>query len=176
MTAYVPPPYPYDRLNTLKPFGEPFDGGLINLSIGAPHDPAPPAALKAMYESDAERGYPPSPGFPEAREACSNWLERRFGVSVPASQVALVVGSKEFVVSVPRYLALRTPDRDTILHPEIGYPSYAMAAELAGLRAVAVPMDENWRPKLDEIDPADAARAFRSRRRSCFAGCLGARA
>lgn len=158
--GYVPPPYPYDRLNDLKSLGEHFDGGLVDLSIGTPRDDPPAVALEAMATSDAERSYPPSIGFPAARQAASDWLERRFGALVTADQVAATIGTKEFVVSTPHYLALRTPDRDTVLYPEISYPSYAMGAELAGLRSVPVPVDENWNPRLDAVDPADAARAL----------------
>lgn len=161
MTAgYVPPPYPYDRLNTLKPKGDRFEGGLVDLSIGTPRDAAPEASVRAMAESGAERGYPPSIGLPEARAAAAEWLGRRFGASVDAGQVAATIGTKEFVVSTPRYLSLRTPDKDTVLYPEISYPSYAMGAELAGLRAVAVPVDEAWNPRLDAIDASDAERAL----------------
>lgn len=158
-SGYVPPPYPYDRLNELRPLGEALDGGLVDLSIGTPRDPAPAAAVEAMATSGSERGYPPSIGLPAAREAAAAWLDRRFGASVSPQQVAATIGTKEFVASVPRYLALRTPDRDTVLYPEISYPSYAMGAELAGLRSVAVPVDDAWNPNLAAIDPADAARA-----------------
>ena len=159
-SGYVPPPYPYDRLNQLKPLGEAFEGGLIDLSIGTPRDPAPEASVRAMAESGSERGYPPSIGLPQAREAAAGWLDRRFGASVSPDQLAVTIGTKEFVVSTPRYLALRNPDRDTVLYPEISYPSYAMGAELAGLRAVPVAVDELWSPRLDTIDPADVDRAL----------------
>jgi len=159
-TGYVPPPYPYDRLNKLKPFGEKFEGGLVDLSIGTPRDPAPEASVRALAESGSERGYPPSIGLPAAREAAAGWLDRRFGVSVSADNLAATIGTKEFVVSAPRYLALRTPDRDTVLYPEISYPSYAMGAELAGLRAVPVAVDSAWNPMLESIDPVDADRAL----------------
>jgi len=159
-TGYVPPPYPYDRLNTLKPLGQKFDGGLIDLSIGTPRDAAPEAAIRAMAESGAERGYPPSIGLPEAREAAAGWLDRRFGVDISADNLAATIGTKEFVVSTPRYLALRTPERDTVLYPEISYPSYAMGAELAGLRSVPVAVDDAWNPMLDSVDPADVERAL----------------
>jgi hypothetical protein len=45
MTApagYVPPPYPYDRLDRLAPLVGGFEGGAIDLSIGTPCDPAEP--------------------------------------------------------------------------------------------------------------------------------------
>ena len=98
--------------------------------------------------------------LPEAREAAAGWLDRRFGVSISADNLAATIGTKEFVVSTPRYLALRTPERDTVLYPEISYPSYAMGAELAGLRSVPVAVDDAWNPMLDSVDPADVERAL----------------
>jgi len=157
---YQPPPYPYDRLNQFKVAGEAFEGGLVDLSIGTPRDPAPAAAVAALASSGAERGYPPSIGLPAAREAASAWLQRCFNATVPADQVAATIGTKEFVVTTTRYLHLRRPDRDTVLYPAVSYPSYAMGAELAGLRAVAVPVDEQWRIDLSAIDEADADRAL----------------
>jgi aspartate/methionine/tyrosine aminotransferase len=70
------------------------------------------------------------------------------------------VGTKEFVATLPQWLRLRTPDRDTVLYPALSYPTYEMGATLAGLRAVPVPVDEHWRPDLDAISDADAARAL----------------
>ena len=69
------------------------------------------------------------------------------------------MGTKELVAGVPHWLRLRTPERDTVLYPEISYPTYAMGATLAGCRAVPVPVDEHWRISLDAIDEDDAARA-----------------
>jgi len=69
------------------------------------------------------------------------------------------MGLKEFVVGLPHWLRLKDPSRDTVLYPATAYPSYAMGARLAHGRSVAVPVDENWRLRLDQIDPADIARA-----------------
>ena len=33
--------------------------------------------------------------------------------------VAACVGTKELVASTPQYLKLRTPERDTVLHPAV---------------------------------------------------------
>lgn len=157
---YEPPPYPYDRLNELKALGERFDGGLVDLSIGTPSDPAPKAAVEKLRSSGAERGYPPSIGIPGVRQAASRWLSRCYQAQVPSSAIGAAIGTKEFVVTTPRYLHLRRPDRDTVLYPAISYPSYAMGAELAGLRAVAVPVDESWSIDLSAVDPTDADRAL----------------
>src|SRR5690606_11136020 len=55
---------------------------------------------------------------------------------------------------------LRTPERDTVVHPAIAYPTYAMGARLAGSRPVAVPPTPPGALDLDAIDPADADRAL----------------
>jgi aspartate/methionine/tyrosine aminotransferase len=57
-------------------------------------------------------------------------------------------------------LALRDPSRDTVLYPDIAYPTYEMGARLAGLRAVPVPLDERWLLDLSQVDDEDAARAL----------------
>lgn len=159
--GYVPPPYPYDRLDELKPLADRHDGGLVDLSIGTPVDPPTPAVLAALGGSDSERGYPPSIGTPELREAAARWCAARLGVQVDSgTEVAATIGSKEFVAGLPHWLRLRTPERDTVLFPEVSYPSYAMGAELAGCRAVPVPADEHWSIQLDAISDADAERAL----------------
>ena len=85
---FDPPPYPYDRLNRLKPVCEAFDGGLVDLSIGTPFDAPPAAVVEALATSNAERSYPPSAGTVEYRTACHNWMARRLGVEVPIDQIA----------------------------------------------------------------------------------------
>ncbi len=160
MTGFVPPPYPYDRLDRLVPVAEVLPGGVIDLSIGTPCDPPPPAVLEALATSDSERGYPPSIGTPELRGAARDWIARRFGVDVPLGDIAACVGTKELVATLPQWLRLRTPERDTILYPAISYPTYEMGAVLGGCRAVAVPVDEHWRLELSAIDPSDAERAL----------------
>ena len=157
------PPYPYDRLSGLAKLAEAQPGGMVDCSVGTPCDPPAPAVIEALASSGTERGYPASAGSSELRDAAAHWLIRRFGlVGVSPSSVAACVGTKEFVASVPHLLRLREPQRDTVLYPAVSYPTYAMGAELAGCRAVAVPAPAG-RPggiDLDAIDPADAARAL----------------
>lgn len=150
---FVPPPYPYDRLDDLKELAAALPGGIVDLSIGTPCDPPPPVVLEALAHSGTERGYPPSIGTPAYREAAAAWMARRLGVVVDPGQVAACVGTKEVVAGLPHWLRLRRPDLDTVLYPAVSYPTYAMGATLAGCRAVPV-------HDLDAIDPADAARAL----------------
>jgi succinyldiaminopimelate transaminase len=157
------PPYPYDRLSGLAKVADAHEGGMVDCSIGTPYDPPPPAVIDALASSGTERGYPASAGSPQLREAASGWLARRFTLpAVPPPSVAACVGTKEFVASVPHLLRLREPGRDTVLFPAVSYPTYAMGAELAGCRAVAVPPIPGRLGglQLDAIDPEDAGRAL----------------
>jgi succinyldiaminopimelate transaminase len=151
--GFEPPPYPYDRLDDLREAADLLPGGAVDLSIGTPYDPPPAAVVAALGSSGAERGYPPSVGTPAFREAAAGWLERRFGVSLGPGDLAACVGTKELVAGVPHWLRLRSPGRDTVLYPQISYPSYAMGATLAGCRAVPY-------ASLGDVDPDDAARAL----------------
>ena len=162
MTAagFTPPPYPYDRLDRLRPVTDAFAGGTVDLSVGTPFDPPPPSVVTALAESGAERSYPPSIGTQAFRDAAARWMHRRFDVEVPATQIGASIGTKEFVGTLPQWMRLRRPDRDTVLYPAVSYPTYAMGATLAGCRAVAVPATPDGGLALDAIDPSDADRAL----------------
>ena len=159
--GFVPPPYPQDRLGPVRTLAATHGGGAVDLSIGTPCDAPAPEVVAALGSSNAERGYPTSLGSPKLRDSIAGWVERYLGAAVdPATQVAACIGTKEFVATTPQWLRLRRPDRDTVLYPAVAYPTYEMGALLAGCRAVAVPVDDQWRVRLDAIDPADAARAL----------------
>lgn len=157
---FEPPPYPYDRLDPIKAIAQEHDGGVIDLSIGTPCDPPPASVSRALSTSGAEMGYPPSIGTPAFRDAAASWLNRLAGTDLEAGDIRATIGSKEVVAGMPHWLRLRSPDLDTVLYPEISYPSYAMGARLANCRAVPVPVDDHWRMNLDAIDPSDAKRAL----------------
>ena len=159
--AFIPPPYPYDRLDELKASGERHPGGLVDCSIGTPIDPPPASVVAALSTSETERSYPPSIGTEAFREQVAAWSHTRFGVRIdPGSEVAAAVGTKEFVAGLPHWMKLRNPSRDTVLYPAVSYPSYEMGATLAGCRAVAVPVNEDWSIQLESISEEDAKRAL----------------
>ncbi|MEO8265134.1 MAG: aminotransferase class I/II-fold pyridoxal phosphate-dependent enzyme [Ilumatobacteraceae bacterium] len=158
--GFVPPPYPYDRLDRLVPFAAAFDGGVVDLSIGTPCDPPIASVIAALSTSNAERGYPPSIGTDSLRQAICSWLARRFDLDVPSSQVAACVGTKELVATTPQYLHLRTPSKDTVLYPAVAYPTYEMGATLAGCRGVPVPCKADGSLDFEAISADDAGRAL----------------
>ncbi len=159
--GFVPPPYPHDRLGPHREVAARHPRGVVDASVGTPVDPTPRFVIKAAREALARAtGYPASVGYPELRAAAAGWLQRRFGVEIDADAVTACIGTKEAVASLPHVLSLRVPGRDTVLYPALAYPTYAMGATLAGLRAVPVPIDERWRPDVRAVDPADAERAL----------------
>ena len=160
MTGFVPPPYPYDRLDRLRPLSEAHPGGTVDLSIGTPFDPPPQRVIDALASSGSERSYPASIGSLAFREAAQRWMVRRFDVDVPVAQIGASIGTKEFVATLPQWMRLRDPERDTVLYPAIAYPTYEMGAILAGCRPVAVSATPTGQLDLDSIDPADAERAL----------------
>ena len=136
--GFTPPPYPYDRLDDAKALASAHEGGIVDLSIGTPNDPPPADVVAALSSSGAERGYPPAIGSQRLRAAAVGWMARRFGVDVAVDGVAACVGTKELVGNVVGWLRLRSPDRDTVLHPSVAYPTYEMGAVLARCRSVPV--------------------------------------
>ena len=160
--GFVPPPYPYERLDALKRLADSLPGGVVDCSIGTPCDPVPDVAARAAVDALARsNGYPPSAGSAALRAAAAR-LDRaplRRRRSAPM-HVGACVGTKELVASLPHLLHLRNPRRDTVLYPAIAYPTYEMGATLAGCRAVPVPVDAHWHLDLDAISPADAERAL----------------
>jgi succinyldiaminopimelate transaminase len=160
-SGFVPPPYPHDRLATLRRLADALPGGVVDCSVGTPVDPMPAAALDALRAAaPGSTGYPPSIGTPALREAAAAWIARRFGVSLTAEQVIACVGTKELVASLPHFLSLRDPSRDTVLYPGVAYPTYEMGATLAGCRPVPVPLDAGWHLDLGRVSDADAERAL----------------
>jgi succinyldiaminopimelate transaminase len=158
--GFVPPPYPYDRLDAAKAKAAAHDGGVVDLSVGTPCDPPPAAVVAALSSSNTERGYPASIGSEALRSAISRWIDRRFDVAIAPIDIAACIGTKEFVATTPQFLRLRQPERDTVLYPTYAYPTYEMGAIFAGCRPVPVAHHADGSLDLASIDPADAARAL----------------
>ncbi len=135
---------------------------VISLGIGDPDLPTPEhilASLKEAAMDPANHRYPESEGLPELREAIARWYQTRHGVTLdPASEVVVLIGSKEGIGHLP--LCLIDPG-DVSLITDPGYPVYEIATMFAGGESVRLPLreEDGWLPRLDEIDPAVAARA-----------------
>jgi succinyldiaminopimelate transaminase len=107
----------------------------VDLSIGTPVDPVPPAVRAALASAADAPGYPTADGTQRLREAAAGWLTRRHSVPADPASVLPLIGSKEFIAALPTVLGCGPGD--TVVHPELAYPTYAIGARLAGATAVA---------------------------------------
>lgn len=69
-------------------------------------------------------------GQPAVREAVAGWLGRRIGVDATRWGIIPSIGSKEMVALLPTLLGLGAGD--TVVIPELAYPTYAVGAAFAG--------------------------------------------
>ena len=129
------PAFPWDALAAVAERARAHPGGIVDLSVGTPVDPTPAVVQRALADAADSPGYPATVGRPETRQACADWLHRRFGVTgLGLSSVLPVVGSKELIASLPTQLGLGPGD--VVVHPRLAYPTYEVGAVLAGARAV----------------------------------------
>jgi len=130
------PDFPWDHLTALAQRARAHPDGIVDLSIGTPVDPTPDVVQKALAEATDSPGYPLTIGRPNTRQACIDWLSRRFGVTgLELDAVLPVIGSKELIASMPGHLGLGP--EDLVVVPALAYPTYEVGATLAGARTVA---------------------------------------
>lgn len=103
--------------------------------MGTPVDPVPAVVRDALAAAADAPGYPATHGSSRLREAAARWLARRHGADVDPGAVLPVIGTKEFIASLP--MLLGCGPGDTVVHPALAYPTYDMGARLAGATAVA---------------------------------------
>jgi succinyldiaminopimelate transaminase len=133
------PDFPWDRLLPVKEraVAAAGAGGLVDLSVGTPVDPAPQVVRDALAAASDAPGYPLTAGTPALREAIAAFLARRFGVrGLDPAAVLPTIGSKELVAWLPTLLGLRAGDR--VAYPALAYPTYEIGARIAGAEAVPV--------------------------------------
>ncbi|MEW6705845.1 MAG: succinyldiaminopimelate transaminase [Pseudomonadota bacterium] len=160
-------PYPFERLRALlqditpSPAHRP-----ISLGIGEPKHPTPAFIKRALAEAlDGLASYPATAGEPALREACTAWVQRRYGVVLdPATQVLPVNGSREALFSLAQTVI--DPTRDgawggpVVVCPNPFYQIYEGAALLAGATPAFANSDptRNFAAAWSQVDAATWAR------------------
>ncbi|WP_435768931.1 succinyldiaminopimelate transaminase [Nocardioides sp. SYSU DS0651] len=130
------PDFPWDKLTRYAERARAHADGIVDLSIGTPVDPTPAVAVEALTAAADSPGYPMTIGVPEVRQAVVDWLARVHGVTgLGLDQVLPLIGSKEFIATLPTYLGLGPGD--LVGYPRLAYPTYEVGAALAGASAVA---------------------------------------
>lgn len=129
------PEFPWAALQPYRERAAAFPGGVIDLSVGTPVDPTPKLVREALAEAGDSPGYPVTGGTAALREAVSTYFARRWGIAnLDPDGVLPVIGSKEFVAWLPTMLGLGAGD--TVVFPELAYPTYDIGARLADADSV----------------------------------------
>jgi succinyldiaminopimelate transaminase len=137
------PDFPWDAL---APYGEKARAhpqGIIDLSQGTPVDPTPEFIQQALRDASNSPSYPVTAGTPELRAAIKKWATERLGATGDFD-VLPIIGSKELVAWLPTYL-----ESQTVLIPEIAYPTYHVGAVLAAAKSLPVAIDAHSWPQAD---------------------------
>ena len=155
-------PYPFERLRQL------FAGVIpnpqlqhISLGIGEPKHATPEFIKKALTASldTALSGYPATAGELRMRDACGNWLQRRYNIEInPATQVLPVNGSREALFSLTQAVVNPTQSGNDpiVISPNPFYQIYEGATLLGGAKPYYVPntAENNYAADWDAV-PAE---------------------
>lgn len=144
------PEFPWDALAGHGARARAHPDGVVDLSVGTPVDDVPESIQRALGDAAEVPGYPATHGTPELRAAAAAALHRRFGVpGIEPYAVLPTIGSKELVAWLPTLLGVGPGD--TVVIPELAYPTYEVGARLAGaevLRSDGVPEPGSVTPSL----------------------------
>ncbi|MBV1799206.1 pyridoxal phosphate-dependent aminotransferase [Siccirubricoccus sp. G192] len=131
--------------------------GVIRMEVGQPGTGAPRGAAEAAIralQGAAPLGYTEAFGLPSLRERIALHYAERYGVTVPASRIAVTVGaSGAFPLA---FLAAFDPgDRVAMAAPF--YPPYANILTALGMQPVLLPCDTatRWQPSLAMLEALD---------------------
>lgn len=137
------PRYPWDALAPFAQRAAAHPDGLVDLSVGSPVDETPAVVREALAAATDAHAYPATIGAPPLREAIISWFARRRGVTgLGADQVLPTIGSKELVALLP--LLLGVGPGDTVVYPEVAYPTYEVGARVVGATPVACDDPAQW--------------------------------
>ena len=137
------PDFPWDALAPYAERARKYSQGAIDLSVGTPVDSTPEFIQEAFRSASNSPSYPVTVGTQELQSAIRNWAEETLGATGDFGVLPLI-GSKEFVAWLPTFL-----ETQSVLYPEIAYPTYLVGSLLAQAEATAVAIDAATWPKAD---------------------------
>lgn len=155
------PPYLFGEIARLKAAALAEGRDLIDLGIGDPDQPTPPAIIDKLYEvaknPDTHRYDESNAGDPAFLDACAQWFDKRFGVTLdPKTELLLLIGSKEGLAHL--CWAYVDPG-DYTLVPDPNYTVPKVNTLLAGGTPYPLPLTaaNHFLPDLSAV-PSDIAR------------------
>jgi N-succinyldiaminopimelate aminotransferase len=129
-------PYPFERLRQLfAGVTPPPQLAHISLGIGEPKHATPQFIKDALIGSldTALSGYPATAGELRMREACAQWLKRRYRIEInAATQVLPVNGSREALFALAQAVLDPTRKGARVISPNPFYQIYEGATLLSG--------------------------------------------
>ncbi|MGD9620221.1 MAG: succinyldiaminopimelate transaminase [Mycolicibacterium sp.] len=129
------PVFPWDTLSEVTAVARAHSEGIVDLSVGTPVDSVAPVIRDALAAAGGAPGYPATAGTTELRESVVAALSRRHGIAgLEPSAVIPAIGTKELIAWLPTLLGLRA--EDTVVVPELAYPTYEVGVLLAGAKVV----------------------------------------
>ncbi|MBI1376719.1 MAG: succinyldiaminopimelate transaminase [Frankiales bacterium] len=128
------PEFPWDRLRPYRDLAAQHPDGIVDLSVGTPVDPVPASVRQALADAADSPGYPPTAGTPALLDSARAWASRTLHVDLAPEAVLPTIGSKELVALLPTLLGLGP--QDTVVVPELAYPTYDVGARAAGCQVV----------------------------------------
>lgn len=155
-------PYPFARLReAVQGIVPPAHLTEIPLYIGEPKHPAPRVIREALLQSlDELSKYPLTLGLPELRQACADWLKRRYDELTlnPDSEILPVLGSREALFSFVQTV-LNEAEAPVVVSPNPFYQIYEGATLLGGGKIVfANTVAPNFLPDWNSVAAEDWAR------------------
>ena len=137
------PDFPWDALAPYAELARKYPQGAIDLSVGTPVDSTPEFIQEAFRSASNSPSYPVTVGTQELQSAIREWAEKTLGATGNFGVLPLI-GSKEFVAWLPTFL-----EAQSVLYPEIAYPTYLVGSLLAQAEATAVGIDAATWPNAD---------------------------
>ncbi len=129
---------------------------VIGFGAGEPDFDTPAHIKQALY-SAVEEGfiyYTPAPGIPELREAISEKVKRDNRIDYSPDEVIVTPGAKQALFEA--VMAILNPG-DEVLIPQPHWVSYVPMAQIAGAKAVPLPLHKDRGFKLSAKDIYDYA-------------------
>ena len=137
-------PYPFERLRQLFA-GVPLPSAYspISLGMGEPRHATPAFIKDALVAGlNGLANYPATAGEPRLRSACTDWLQRRYGLALdPATQVLPINGSREALFAFAQTVIDPSGGDAMVVCPNPFYQIYEGATLLAGATPYFAPSD-----------------------------------
>ena len=128
-------PYPFERLRQLfAGVTPPANLSPISLGIGEPRHATPQFIKQSLSDNLAGlASYPATAGDIKLRQACADWMARRYAIALDAAtQVLPVNGSREALFSFTQTIVDPSKAGATVICPNPFYQIYEGATLLAG--------------------------------------------